>query len=208
MKKTFFVILSFLIVIISSSSCYSPSKAPYEDFYYFENYSGDLYFPEVIGITDFENGWYSHQLLALEEPIIYAQKDSYKTIYRFTCLRTFHNPFSIRIEIDEHEASAMLFFKMSSGAGGYDPGELMISEQKKLESEEFKSLVNVMGKYNYWELPFEDGSLGLDGSEWIIELLEDNKYHAISRWTPSNCEVYDLGNIFIELSGQNIEELY
>lgn len=40
--------------------------------------------------------WYSSQLCALNEPLIFDQKSG--TIYRFTWLRTFHHPVAIRIQ--------------------------------------------------------------------------------------------------------------
>lgn len=229
MKKVILVILVFLIPILSSCSFFN--KNPDGNYYDIKNFKGDLHFPEEIGIKEFTNNWYSRQLAALEEPVIPAQTDEYKTIYRFTCLRTFHNPFSIRIEINEKDESAILFFKMSDGAGGYAPGDLMTNEQKILELEEIKSFIETIEKYDYWEMPFdeisENFSGGRDGSKWIIEMLKDGKYHAISRWTPEYKEdknangqiekvdrigdlnaVYELGLYFIELSGQEIEELY
>ena len=214
MKKIICVFLLFSIMISSGCSFFNNGY-----YYDIKNFSGDLHFPEEIEIDDFANNWYSEQLTALEEPVIPAQTDENKSIYRFTCLGTFHHPFSIRIEINEKDESAILFFKMSSGAGGYDPGELMTSEQKNLESDEIKSLIEMMEKYNYWKMPFDENfSGGQDGSRWIIEMLKDGKYHAISRWTPQYREryendvlvkvdrigdldaVYELGMLFRELS--------
>jgi len=231
MKKfVLFVFVLGIFVILISASCSFFNKDTSGNYYDIENFTGNLHFPEEIGIIEFTNYWYSRQLTALEEPVIPAQTEKYKLIYRFTCLRTFHNPFSIRIEINEQDESAILFFKMSRGAGGYDPGDLIISEQKILEPDEIKSFIETIEKYDYWEMPFDEDFGGCDGSEWIIELLKDGKYHAISRWSPTHREqeryiggqwevysldrisdldaVYELGLFFIQLSKQDIEDLY
>ena len=147
------------------------------------------YFPEEIGISKFMNEWYSRHLFALEEPVIYTQlnqlNETNHSIYRFTCLRTFHRPFSIRIEMNEKNKRAYLFFRMSDGAGGYDPGNLIIYRDLALSRDEIENFVKVIGSYDYWAIPFEDNTVqGRDGSEWIIEMLKNGKYHTITRWTP------------------------
>jgi cell fate regulator YaaT (PSP1 superfamily) len=82
------------------------------------------------GINGFRADWYSKQLRALKEPIIFSDT-SKKEMYRFTWLRTFHNPIAIRIEKENNNYK--LYWKLCNGAGGYDPGELIIDKQKKVD---------------------------------------------------------------------------
>ena len=166
-------------------------------------YDGDYYFPIEIGIDDDTNHWYSSQLHALKEPIIYSQVDNNISIYRFTCLRTFQDPFSIRIEIGK-EKSARLYFKMRDS---FDlTGKLEKNKERKLEKEETREFLELLKRYDYLSLPFYDESMGLDGSIWIVEILEDNKYHAVTTWSPENGAIYDLGKLFVDLSRQVIDE--
>ena len=51
----------------------------------------------LLGIDSFVNTWYSKHLFVMREPLIYGDK-SKNEVYRFTWLRTFHNPIAIRIE--------------------------------------------------------------------------------------------------------------
>ena len=52
------------------------------------------------GYDKFVNRWYGSHLTALGEPSLYTQRDdASKRIYRFTWLRTFHRPISVRLEI-------------------------------------------------------------------------------------------------------------
>ena len=231
MKKIVFVFLIFIILISSSCSFFDNDTSG--NYYDVENFNGDLHFPEEIGIGDFRNDWYSRKLIELEEPVIPAQKEKYISIYRLTCLRTWHNPFSIRIEINEQDESAILFFKMCDGMGGFDIGNLIIDEQIILDRSEIESFIESIEKYDYWKMPFNENDIGgRDGSNWIIEMLKNGKYHAISRWSPNHTEqyqynehdddwelyeldrisdlgaVYELGLFFIELSKQEIEALY
>ena len=56
------------------------------------------YFPKD-KVDEFSVNWYGKQLSALDEPSLYMQRVSNKSIYRFLWLRTFHNPIAIRLEI-------------------------------------------------------------------------------------------------------------
>lgn len=73
--------------------------------------------------------WYSEQLYAMEEPLLF-NKTMDKEVFRFTWLRTFDNPISIRIE--KHKDKYRLFWKLCDGAGGYVPGDLKIDKSKKI----------------------------------------------------------------------------
>ena len=97
MKKKKIIAILLLILIFSILK-----------YYYQENKYGNIdYFPDNIfdqndGFNDFVDQWYSKNLKALREPSIYTQiDDKSKNVFRFTWLRTFDNPISIRLEIQE-----------------------------------------------------------------------------------------------------------
>src|SRR5688572_21186821 len=74
-------------------------------------------------LDTFVNTWYSKMLFALKEPILNNYNGD-KEIYRFTWLRTFHHPVSIRLEKQNNVVK--LFTKVCNGAGGYEPGQLIV----------------------------------------------------------------------------------
>jgi len=163
-------------------------------------------FPENT-FSKFVTNWYSAQLIALEESSIYSQRiDINKQCYRFTCLRTFHNPFSIRIDINS-DNSVLLTFKMSSGAGGYDPGTLIKDMKIELTKLEVNKLLMKIDDIKYWNMQSLETKRGLDGSEWLIEGLLNGNYYIVQRWSPKTT-IKDLGSIFIELSKETITNLY
>ena len=92
---------------------------------------------------------------------------SQKDIYRFTWLRTFHNPIAIRIE--KHGDQYFLYWKLSNGAGGYKPGKLTIDKQKKLDKETWDAFVSKLNHIDFWNLSRKQNDMGDDGSEWILE---------------------------------------
>jgi len=128
----------------------------------------------------FHINWYSKHLKALEEPVL---TDSLSTkIFRFTWLRTFHNPIVIRLENNNDTIS--LYWKVCDGAGGYSPGKLIINERKKLTQKDWENFISKVKSINFWNLQtVENEFLGTDGAQWILEGKEFKKYHVVDRWS-------------------------
>jgi len=156
--------------------------------------SSQFYFPLeafrdtsiYVGHDTFVNTWYSKHLFAMGEPIIFLDT-SQKEIYRFTWLRTFHNPITIRIE--KEGIKYMVFWKLCNGAGGYEPGKLMINKQKEIDKTIWDEFQNHINQIDFWHLLTNDNDFGEDGSQWILEGKNINHYHVVDRWTP-NVESY------------------
>ena len=158
-------------------------------------------------LDTFVNAWYSKMLFALKEPIISNYKGD-KEIYRFTWLRTFHHPVSIRLE--KQDNIIKLFSKISSGAGGYEPGHLIMDTSFNVAEDDYRSLINKLEEANFWNIPTEKrDNNGEDGSEWIIEAIKDNKYHMATRWTPTKDyekSFRKVGEYLINISKITIDE--
>ena len=141
----------------------------------FNDFSGDTLY------NSFINKWYSGQLFALKEPIIFSN-ETQDEIYRFTWLRTFHNPIAIRIE--KQDGNYTLYWKLANGAGGYDPGELEINKQKTLDKKIWEEFISKLNGADFWNLGVVHNENGKDGSQWILEGKSTNKYHVVDRWSP------------------------
>ncbi|MDP4282954.1 MAG: hypothetical protein Q8891_00905 [Bacteroidota bacterium] len=134
-------------------------------------------------LDTFVNTWYSKMLFALKEPILKCYQGD-KEIYRFTWLRTFHHPVSIRLE--KQGEIIKLFTKVCNGAGGYFPGQILFDTAINITINEYNLLIQKINAMGFWNLATEKRDEdGKDGSEWIIEIFKDNKYHMVTRWTPS-----------------------
>lgn len=127
----------------------------------------------------FSINWYSKHLNALNEPVL---SDTMPTkIYRFTYLRTFDNPIVIRLE--NHNDIISIHWKVSNGAGGYEPGEIIVNESKELTTEEWRLIEHKINSIDFWKLPTADtGLMGTDGSQWILEGKYLGKYKVVDRW--------------------------
>ena len=137
-------------------------------------------------IDSFSDSWYSKHLSALKEPVIYSDKTN-KEIIRFTWLRTFDNPIVIRIM--NNSGVVFVYWKKSNGAGGYDPGDLVIDEKKRIEFQQWNEIVQKLGKINFWGMPTNYPTMGLDGARWILEAKIGNKYHVVDRWSGDDSKI-------------------
>lgn len=61
---------------------------------------------------------------------------------------------------------------------------------------------------NFWELPTKKETLGFDGAQWVIEGLQDGKYHLVDRWTPESGSIRKIGLFLLELSGLKVKKIY
>ena len=171
----------------------------------------EFYFPfEVfrdtsiyIGRDTFLNSWYSQHLFAMKEPVIFNDT-SHREIYRFTWLRTFHNPVAIRIEKDEE--NYFLVWKVCDGAGGYDPGALKVNQQMRISEHDWIEFQSNLSKSKFWQEETNDSdNMGLDGSHWILEGKKDDEYHVVDRWTPkADSKYYQTCNYLIQLTNYRV----
>lgn len=178
-----------------------------------DEHAQEGYFPENVfsereDLHTFINEWYSRQLRALQEPSLYKRDSkSVKAVFRFTWLRTFHHPVSVRLEILPNGAGR-LHSKMTSGAGGYEPGKLKVDEIKEVEPGAVEKLLGMIDEARFWELPATIEDMGLDGAQWIIEGLQGDRYHVVDRWSPDNGPVRKIGLFLLDLSDLDVKEVY
>ena len=173
-------------------------------FVYIGNVYGADYFPEKM-FSDFVVSWYSKHLIALKEPSLY--KKNKIEAYRFTWLRTFDNPIAVRVEIYD-DGRGKLFLKRTDGQGGYEPGKLVLDTSDILSNNEALKLLEKVDDCKFWKLPTREDNLGLDGAQWIIEGIKNQKYHIVDLWSPRSGCIKELGLYFIKLSGMELKEVY
>lgn len=153
------------------------------------------------------NTWYSKMLFGLKEPVLSNYQGDME-IYRFTWLRTFHHPVSVRLE--KQNDVIMLFSKVCNGAGGYQPGQLIFDTAFNVTVDQYKLLTQKIDEIYLWRLTTEQrDDMGDDGSEWILEAVKDNKYKMVTRWTPSverQGNFRSVGKYLVSISKINKEE--
>jgi hypothetical protein len=171
-------------------------------------YFPDLSLADELWEHNFYSSWFSRHLWVMQEPSLLklAQDNTYHG-YRFLWLRTFHQPVSVRLEIHP-SGSGILTAKMTSGAGGYDPGELIINDLLEVPTRDVKIFLGYLDKVQFWQNKEHADASGLDGAQWIIEGVKAQIYHVINRWCPNEKSFRDLALYLIELGHLKIDNVY
>jgi hypothetical protein len=152
--------------------------------------------------------WYATYLTALRERPLGCNSSGSAEVYRFTWLRTFHHPVVISLEHDL-KGRWLMHTKVSSGAGGYEPGILGLDLVRSMSSDYTRQLRDTMSvNSTFWNTAAQDSSVGFDGAEWIIESRVGDNYHSVGRWSPSYGLIHDIGLQFLALSGANFDPVY
>jgi hypothetical protein len=162
------------------------------------------YFPKGAFSSDtqedkFVSNWYSNNLTALKEPSLFALRETQSLeSYRFVWLRTFHHPVAIRLDL-KADGTGILTTKIASGAGGYNPGALVVKQTRLLASEEIQSVLKRVTESNFWSLSttWAEDRRGEDGSEWIFEGVRKNQYHVVTKWAPKEGPIHQIGLLFL-----------
>jgi hypothetical protein len=175
--------------------------------------SASVFFPKgifsTIGEADqFNAARYARYLRALQEPSLYAMKsNSQAVVFRFLCLRTFGQPFVIRV-IARANGGGIVRFKMTDGTGGYRPGDLVADKTVKLDKKQTQRCLARIERADFWQLKTKETNKDLrDEAQWVLEGVRNGKYNLVERQSPSRGGVRRLGLYFIKLSGEKIRDL-
>jgi hypothetical protein len=162
-----------------------------------------------VGRDTFVNRWYSSHLLAMNEPKLSNESQATnENIIRFLWLRTFHEPVSIRL--NSNETGYRMVAKSLTGKGGCEPGTMAELNVIDLNNSQILTLEAILSECKFYEEDTTDKSMGKDGSQWIVELQMNGKYHVVDRWSPEPEEcLYTLGKFLIQASSlKSIKPMY
>jgi hypothetical protein len=173
----------------------------------------DQYFPT--GVLDCDErmdairrDWYSKYLRALGEPSLFAlsRNDPQAETYRFLWLRSFHRPVSIRL-VMKRDRTGLLISKMTSEAGGLEPGKLIRDETTVIGKHDTGLFAAQLLQFRFWDLPARGHAEGIDGAEWILEAVTDGHYQIVDRWSPPESDpIRKLGmTLMVDLARMHLE---
>jgi len=146
--------------------------------------AAEPYFPKD-SISDFEQEWYAKHLSTMREPVLTANaKDKSYVAFRILYLPTWGRPVALRYEKTGERIVRRAV--MLSGDGGYDPGKIKKQDERDVKQSEIDDVFAGLERSGFWRLSPKDDVRGLDGSEFIVEVIRDGKYHAFFRWTPTH----------------------
>ena len=144
---------------------------------------------------------YSWFLWAMKEPLLYPDKKDEKEVFRFTWLRTFHEPIVIRIE---HLADNFrLIWKINDGHGGYSPGKNTIVNEKEISKSVWDEFQVLVKQASFEDLPILEHNRTVDGAAWILEWKTPSRYYITDRQSPidGDTNYAQIGEYLIRLAG-------
>ncbi len=113
------------------------------------------------------------------------------------------------VRIDEQtNGGAVIEAKRLSGAGGYEPGEIAERLTRDLTEREFRKFKAAIERSGLAKEPAANCGAGLDGAQWILEVVADSEYSFFERWTPEDGAVRDVALTMLTLTGWDLEPLY
>jgi hypothetical protein len=176
----------------------------------------------LVQIDSFSLAWYSFDLTTMNEPIL-CNEYLGKEIYRFSCFPAFNPPVTITLEKEgdsiylttkkTNKIPQLPFihvFENGKEIKRQDSIYLAINDKRILKQEDYQKFRDLLNTTRISCLsPKGITQLGVDGSEWIFEIHNENGYYYNIRWTPDkNTAIKQIGEFLIGLSAAKKERRY
>ena len=163
-------------------------------------------FPAEAGVDAFRTEWYCKHLTAAGLGQLATDPG-----IRFTYLPTFQAPRVVTVEMTSEGAVATGI--VLSGRGGYAPGSVAKRTRTLLKPDEWKLLQQRLEDAGMWEAAVKQSSIGLDGSQWILEGRRSGTYRLHDLWSPDRKDYPQYVNAcvyLLELAGitSQADEIY
>ncbi|TPE45930.1 hypothetical protein FJM65_00875 [Pontibacter mangrovi] len=79
-------------------------------------------------------------------------------------------------------------------------GNISYNETKQLTLNDWETFENLLQETGYWSMAPSDDTFGMDGSRWIVEAHQKDKYWVVNRWSPRS-DFSRIGHYLIDVSG-------
>ncbi len=145
-------------------------------------------FDENRPIPEFDSNLeFSHELDKLQENSLKTLPNPYcLAVYRFLWLRTFHNWISIRVE-HHKDGNTKVFAKEFERREAAVPQSLLKNLSIKWPPAKYQIFARKIKAMGFWDSPSVEtiklGEVSIDGAAWILEGVEQSRYHVIARGT-------------------------
>jgi hypothetical protein len=146
---------------------------------------------------DFEVHWFSRELYALQEKPLWLLTSENERIYRITVLPAFSTPESATLTVSPDGTGNVRFRATDSRRQHLDA-----DTTRAISAQQVVDFTVILNRIQYWQLPTELPQMGLDGAEWILEGVQDGRYHIVLRWCPGKTPFGEAGRGLFHLAGQ------
>lgn len=202
-------IISVWFLIISSFV--AVPAAAFEKMYPFGTWGEPIGNWSILEHELFFEEWFGNQLRAMNEQPLWGASASPLdiTVIRLLVLPSFNNGTMVRVTLGP-DRPTVYEFKRLSGAGGYEPGELIETQTGQVSNEHLGQLAQKMKEISPFvgEIVIETtGSNCFDGTTVVFEFARGAQYSAIERHEcsmPTNGPLRHFVHVLNNVSGQKL----
>jgi hypothetical protein len=127
--------------------------------------------------ADLEICWYSRDMYALGENPLWPASSRDEKTYRLTHLGAFTGPKVVTL-IVQPDGVGQLSMKVMSQTRE----TTQIDDTATVPQELLARFFSHLDQARFWHMPTELPSPGFDGAEWILEGVQNGRYHVVARW--------------------------
>jgi hypothetical protein len=131
--------------------------------------------------AEFQIRWYSSDLYALGEQPLWPPRSAGATIYRFTYLGSFHAPETVTFAVNADGTGQVRIVATSKMRD-----EIATDRTVPVTAARVSEFFKLLDRARFWDMPAQSDVRGFDGAEWILEGVQENKYHVVVRWCPAS----------------------
>jgi hypothetical protein len=129
----------------------------------------------------FDPRWFSRELYALQEKALWPPSSENERTYRVTVFPAFTFPRSVTLTMMPDGTGNVRF--RETDASRY---HLTVDSAHSITAQQATDFTNSLDGIQFWQLPTHVQQLGLDGTEFVLEGVQDGRYHVVIRWCPGN----------------------
>jgi len=123
--------------------------------------------------------WYSREMFALHQGALWPPVPANEGIYRVTVIPA------------RAPSESATLKKMADGTGGInfraidaDRTHLVADDSRTISAQQVSDFIAALDHSEFWDAPAEKPRTQFDGALWLLEAVQDGKYHIVVRWCP------------------------
>jgi hypothetical protein len=130
--------------------------------------------------ADFQVAWYSSDMYQLGETPLWPPSSENEKTFRFTYLGAFSGPKAVTLTVlpdGGGKAKMTMIHQLPEQAKG--------EQLSTVPANRVSDFLKHLDRAHFWEMPTESQHRGFDGAEWLMEGVQDGRYHIAVRWCPA-----------------------
>jgi hypothetical protein len=130
--------------------------------------------------ANFQVAWYSSDMYKLGEKPLWPPSVENEKTFRLTYLGAFTGPEAVTLKLFPDGSGKVKMTILHES-----PEQVKGEQLSTVPEDRVSDFLKHLNRAHFWEMPTESQHRGFDGAEWILEGVQDGKYHVAVRWCPN-----------------------